>query len=64
MVSIIGSDKRTKATTIKDATRVMLRTATSRYGMKRTTSGRAKVKYPPRTPSLPTLKFLEKDGDG
>lgn len=64
MTYVIGSDKRTKSVRTKDATRSMLRAATSRYGMTRTTSGRAKVKFPPRTVSLPKLKCLEKDGDG
>jgi hypothetical protein len=63
MTYVIGSDKRTKSVSKEDTTRMMLRSATSRYGMKRTTSGRAKVKFAPRTPSLPKLKCLETESD-
>ena len=54
-------DKRTKSVSKEDTTRMMLRSATSRYGMKRTTSGRAKVKIRAAHAVAAELQML---GDG
>jgi hypothetical protein len=60
MTHVVEPNNRTRqGMSADDAKRTLLRSATTRYGTKHTTGGREKM-HPPRTPSLPRLKFLDK----